>query len=248
MQILGCRLDELDAAAATQQITALAESGNGAQVVTLGTEMVVYAQRDPAFRAVVNAAALSLCDTVGLLLVARKRGSHLRERVAGIELIGPVCAEAARSGAPIYLFGSAPSVAERAAAELLRRYPGLVIAGTRDGYFPENDSERIALAIRDSGAKILFVGLGSPRQEFWIAKHARTAGVGVALGIGGSLDVISGTVQRAPAAWRQMNLEWLYRLVREPNRWRRQLALPHFIWLVLLESVLGRKHGAAGSP
>lgn len=241
-------MDELDAAAATQQITALAESGTGAQVVTLGTEMVVYAQRDPAFRAVVNAAALSLCDTVGLLLVARKRGSHLRERVAGIELIGPVCAEAARSGAPIYLFGSAPSVAERAAAELLRRYPGLVIAGTRDGYFPENDSERIALAIRDSGAKILFVGLGSPRQEFWIAKHARTAGVGVALGIGGSLDVISGTVQRAPAAWRQMNLEWLYRLVREPNRWRRQLALPHFIWLVLLESVLGRKRGAAGSP
>lgn len=246
MDILGCRLDELDTAAATQEITELAQSASGAQVVTLGTEMVVYAQRDPAFRAVVNSAALSLCDTVGLLLVARKRGSHLRERVAGVELIGPVCAQAALTGTPVYLLGGAPSVAERAAAELVRRYPGLVIAGTRDGYFPENDSERIALSVRETGANILFVGLGSPRQEFWIAKHARTAGVGVAIGVGGSFDVISGTVQRAPAGWRKMNLEWLYRLVREPNRWRRQLALPYFIWLVLLESALGRRRGTAG--
>lgn len=237
MQILGCRVDDLDADAATAKIVQLAQTNRGAQVVTLGTEMVVYAQRDAAFRNVVNAAALSVCDTVGLLMVARKRGAAIRERVTGVELIEHICAQAAKNGLRVFLLGAAPGVAERAAAELTQRYPGLIVSGARDGYFPENDSERIAQVIAESGAHILFAGLGSPRQEFWISKHGPATGCGVAIGIGGSFDVISGNVARAPEGWRRLNLEWLYRLVREPQRWRRQLALPHFVWLVLREGV-----------
>ncbi len=122
--VLGCRVDDVDADAATDAILRYAREGTGAQVITLGTEMVVYAQRDEQYRNVVNACALSLCDTVGLLTVARRRGAHLKERVTGVELIDHICARASREGIRLFLFGGAPGIAELAAQELQRRYPG----------------------------------------------------------------------------------------------------------------------------
>jgi N-acetylglucosaminyldiphosphoundecaprenol N-acetyl-beta-D-mannosaminyltransferase len=102
--------------------------------------------------------------------------------------------------------------------------------------------------IRASGARLLLVGLGSPRQEFWLAENLAATGVGVGIGVGGSFDVIGGRVQRAPELWRRLGLEWLYRLVKEPQRWRRQLALPQFVWLVLLDTLgVGPKKGTTGS-
>ena len=238
MEILGCRLDPIDADAATDAIFGFVRDGAGAQVVTLGTEMVVYAQTDERFRDAVNACALSLCDTVGLLTVARKRGATLTERVTGVELIEHLCARAAAEtlmgtgSASVYLFGAADGVAAEAAAALQARYPGLRVAGTRSGFFKPEESASIAAAIRASGADLLFVGLGSPRQEFWLAEHLKASGAGAGIGVGGSFDVIAGKVERAPEAWRKLNLEWLYRLVKEPKRWRRQLALPRFVWLI----------------
>ena len=209
-----------------------AREGAGAHVVTLGTEMVVHAQRDKQYRDVINASALSLCDTVGLLSVARARGAKLRGRVAGVELIEHLCARAAAEGLPIYLLGGAPGIADRAARELQSRYSGLQVAGTHDGYFSDDRSPEIAAAIRASGARILLAGMGFPRQEFWLARYVASTGCGVGIGVGGSLDVISGNVARAPERWRKAHLEWFYRLVREPGRWRRQLALPYFVLLV----------------
>jgi N-acetylglucosaminyldiphosphoundecaprenol N-acetyl-beta-D-mannosaminyltransferase len=243
MEILGCRLDPIDIAAATDAILALARDGDGAQVVTLGTEMVVYAQKDERFRKIVNACALSLCDTVGLLAVARRRGATLRERVTGVELIEHLCARAAKEGLAVYLFGSAEGVAAAAADALRARYLGLVIAGTRSGYFDDADSASIAAQIRASGARVLFAGLGSPRQEFWLREHLSDTGVGVGIGVGGTLDVVSGRVERAPQTWRTLHLEWFYRLVKEPHRWRRQLALPYFVWLVLFDRSRGKRSG-----
>lgn len=237
LEILGCKLDDIGATAATARIVEFARSGANAQVVTLGTEMVVYAQRDAAFRTIVNASALSLCDTVGLLMVARMRGSSLRERVTGVELIDHLCSVSATLGLGVYLLGAAPGIAEQAAAVLRQRFPMLAVSGTHDGYFEEEASAGIAGAIKESGASLLFVGLGSPRQEFWIAQHMQSTGCGVAIGVGGSFDVISGNVARAPARWQRLGVEWLYRLVREPSRWRRQLALPYFVWLVLVDSL-----------
>lgn len=238
--ILGCRLDALDAGAATDAVMRFAHEGAGAQIVTLGTEMVVHAQRDERYREVVNACALSLCDTVGLLAVARLRGADLHDRATGVELLEHLCARAANEGVSVFLFGGAPDVAQRAAAELQRRYPGLKIAGTRNGYFSPDESARIAQEIRASGAQLLFAGMGFPKQEYWLAEHLRETGCGAGIGVGGSFDVISGNVRRAPERWRKLGLEWLYRLVKEPHRWRRQLALPHFVLLVAGENVRSR--------
>lgn len=238
--ILGCRLDAIDADEATDAILRFAREGAGAQIVTLGTEMVVHAQHDARYREVVNTCALSLCDTVGLLAVARSRGADLRERVTGVELVEHLCARGAGEGLRIFLFGGAPGIAQQAAEELERRYPGVRVVGTRSGYFAPDESAAIAQEIRASGAQLLFVGIGFPKQEYWLAEHLRETGCGAGIGVGGSFDVLSGNVQRAPERWRKLGLEWLYRLVREPHRWRRQLALPHFVLLVAGENVRSR--------
>ena len=237
IEILGCRLDPIDAGEAARRIVELAGTSGGAQVVTLGTEMVVYAQNNERFRAIVNRSALSLCDTVGLLAVARKRGAPLRERVAGVELIESLCREAAPQGLPVYFLGSAEGVAAEAAAILSQRYPGLRVAGARNGYFSEAETPAVVAAIAASGAKLLFAGLGSPRQEFWLADHLCETGCGAGIGVGGSFDVVAGRVARAPQAFRRLGLEWLYRLIKEPWRWRRQMALPRFVWLVALDEL-----------
>jgi N-acetylglucosaminyldiphosphoundecaprenol N-acetyl-beta-D-mannosaminyltransferase len=235
LEILGCRLDAIDSGEATRRILDEAREGSGAQIVTLGTEMVVYAQRDARFRDIVNACELSLCDTVGLLTVARRRGARLRERVTGVELLEHLCEGAAAVGLPVYFLGGSPGVAADAAAILEVRFPGLQVAGTRDGFFTDEQTPAIVANIAESGARLLFVGMGSPRQEFWLAEHLRETGCGAGVGVGGSFDVISGRVDRAPRIARRLGLEWLYRLVKEPRRWRRQLALPRFAWLILLE-------------
>ncbi|HUA09205.1 MAG TPA: WecB/TagA/CpsF family glycosyltransferase [Candidatus Acidoferrales bacterium] len=235
VEILGCRLDLIDQNEATDAILRFAREGSSALVVTLGTEMVVYAQRDPAFRSVINDSALSLCDTVGVLAVARQHGAALRERVTGVELVERLCQGAAKEGLPVYFLGGAEGVAADAAAILEVRFPGLIVAGTRNGFFSSEEEAAIVEAIRSSGARLLFVGLGSPRQETWLARNLRATGCGAGVGVGGSYDIISGRLKRAPLIWRKFGIEWLYRLMREPHRWRRQLALPYFAWLVALD-------------
>ena len=248
LDILGCRLDAIDAEEATSRIMEYAREDSAAQVVTLGTEMVVLAQSDERFRQIVNHSALSLCDTVGLLAVARRRGAPICERVTGVELLEHLCASAAKENVPVFFFGGAEGVAADAAAILEARFPGLRVAGTRNGFFTAEDVPAIVQQIRSGGAKLLFTGLGSPRQEFWLAENLQATGCGAGIGVGGSFDVISGRVQRAPLLWRRMGLEWLYRLLREPHRWRRQLALPYFVWLIALDRLgFGVKKGTTST-
>ena len=236
VSILGCRVDVVDRAQAVDRIVDLARGHDPSLVVTLGTEMVVRARHDARFREVANASALSLCDTIGVLLAARYlHGVPLKERVAGVDLIEPLCERFAAEGLSVYLCGGKGDTAERAARVLQARYPALKIAGARDGYFPASEDDVVASEIASTGARALFLGLGSPRQEMWIADHVSQTGCGVGIGIGGSFDVLAGNVERAPELWRKLNVEWLYRLVREPSRWRRQLALPKFVWYAVLE-------------
>ncbi|MDB5069886.1 MAG: N-acetylmannosaminyltransferase [Candidatus Eremiobacteraeota bacterium] len=215
-----------------------------ALVVTLGVEMVMAAQRDEEFRRVVNGAALVTCDTIGLLLASRLRGGPLRERVTGVELVDSLAARsAAGDGVRLYLLGGGGETALRAAEALRRTYPGVTIAGARDGYFGPDESDAVVAAIRASGANVLLAGLGSPKQELWLARYLGAAGCGVGIGVGGSFDVFAGNVARAPAFYQRAGLEWAYRLAKEPRRWRRQLALPRFALAALGEALTGRKPG-----
>jgi N-acetylglucosaminyldiphosphoundecaprenol N-acetyl-beta-D-mannosaminyltransferase len=233
--VLGCRVDVIGGAEAVRRIVELARGNEPSLVVTLGTEMVVYAQRDAGFRDVVNRSALSLCDTIGVLWAARMRGANLGERVTGVELIGPLCDALSREALSVYLLGGKGDTARRATAALRAAHPGLTIAGARDGYFADAESDAVAAEIKATGARVLLAGLGSPRQELWLARHLAATGCAVGVGVGGSFDVIAGNVARAPQAWRRLGLEWLYRLAAEPRRWRRQMALPAFVVLALRE-------------
>ncbi len=229
LEILGCRVDAVDREEAVARIAALARDGRGALVVTLGVEMVMAAQHDAAFRTLVNGAALSVCDTIGILLASRVRGGALTERVTGVELVDALAARSVHDAdLRLFLLGGGEGTAARAAAALDARYPGVRIAGTRSGYFRPDESPVVAQLIKESGTTVLLAGLGSPKQERWIADFAASAGVGVGIGVGGSFDVFAGNVARAPRAIQRAGLEWAYRLMRQPSRWRRQLALPRF--------------------
>lgn len=242
IDVLGCRVDAIDRPAAISRIAELANAQPSSLVVTLGVEMVMRAQHDTAFRTIVNGAALNLCDTIGLLLASRARKGPLRSRVTGVELIADLAARSAQDrDIRFYLLGGSGDTAVRAARALERRFPGAIICGARDGYFRAEESAAVAAAIAASRANTLCAGLGSPKQEKWLATYGAAAGVGVGIGVGGSLDVLAGAVQRAPRVVQGLGLEWAYRLARDPRRWRRQLALPQFVFAVAKEAVMGEE-------
>jgi N-acetylglucosaminyldiphosphoundecaprenol N-acetyl-beta-D-mannosaminyltransferase len=233
-RVLGCRVDTIGPEEAVREVIELARGPKPSLVVTLGTEMVVRAQSDERFREAINQAALSLCDTAGVELAVRFSGKRV-PRVTGVELVDALARACAREELSLFLLGAKGDTAQRAAGELKRRYPQLRIAGYCDGYFDPREDAAVAQSIGKCRPNVLLVALGFPRQELWIADNLGKTGAGVGIGVGGSFDVFAGNVERAPEFWRNANLEWLYRLVKEPQRWRRQLALPYFAWLVFLE-------------
>jgi len=242
IDILGCRVDAIDRPAAAARVAELANGETPSLVVTLGVEMVMRARRDPEFRAIVNGAALCLCDTIGLLLASRARNGPLRSRVPGVELLTDLAARSAeRHDVRLYLLGGSGDTAARAGRALAQRYPGAAICGARDGFFPPSESDAVARAVAASGANLMLLGLGSPKQERWFAEHGAATGCGAGIGVGGSFDVLAGTARRAPRVVQKMGLEWAYRLVREPGRWRRQLALPQFVVAVAQDMVVSRR-------
>jgi N-acetylglucosaminyldiphosphoundecaprenol N-acetyl-beta-D-mannosaminyltransferase len=242
IDILGCRVDALDRAGAVARVAELANARGPSLVVTLGVEMVMRARHDAQFRSIVNGAALVLCDTIGLLLASRIRSGPLRGRVTGVELVTDLAARSAEHhDIRFYFLGGRADTAARAGRALAQRFAGAVVCGSRDGYFSETESSAVAQAVAASGANILCLGLGSPKQELWFARYGAETGCGVGIGVGGSFDILAGTIRRAPRVIQRMGLEWAYRLVREPRRWRRQLALPQFVVAVARDIVVGRR-------
>lgn len=236
IRILGVRIDNLSEDQALARAAAMVAAGGPHQIATVNPEFVMEARRSGAFRRVLAAADMATPDGVGLLLVARLRGRPLRGRVTGVELVGRLAAEAARRGWSLFLLGAAPGVAERAAAALQARHPGLRIAGCHAGSPDPAEEPRIRALVRAARPDILLVAYGHPRQELWIARNQPLLRVPLALGVGGALDFIAGVVPRAPAWLRRLGLEWLYRLARQPWRWRRiVVAVPLFLWAALRE-------------
>lgn len=235
-EVLGVPLDCLSMGGTVDCIRQYLSGEDFHLVVTLGAEMVMRAQEDREFFQAVQDASLVVPDSIGTVWAARRAGAELRERVPGVELI-QVMAQQLGPAMRVFLLGSGPGVAELAAEQLLRIGPGIQIAGTRDGYF--QDDAEVVQQIHESGANVLLAALGFPRQELWLRRFGRECGVKVGIGVGGSFDVLSGRVQRAPQWMCRLGLEWFYRLVRQPSRWQRMLVLPRFA-LKVISSKSGR--------
>ncbi|MCI0396284.1 MAG: WecB/TagA/CpsF family glycosyltransferase [Chloroflexi bacterium] len=208
------------------------------QVATVNPEFVMAAQEDADFRHVLQQADLCLADGVGLLLAGRWLGTPLPERVPGSELVYHLARLAAEEGWRLFLLGAGPGVAEEAAAVFQDLYPGLAIAGSYAGSPDPAENEAIVRHINDSAADILYVAYGAPNQDKWIARNREALRtVRMAIGVGGALDFVTGRAARAPRWLQRLGLEWLHRLIREPWRWRRMLALPRFVWRVLVAEI-----------
>ncbi len=238
--ILGVGIHDVTEEEAVALVERFIQEGGPHQVVTVNPEFVMEARRNTAFRRVLNEADLAVPDGVGILWAGRLLGCPFRGRVPGVELALHLAGQAAERGYRLFLLGAAPGVAEAAAGRLREKYPTLTIAGTYAGSPDPAEEEEIAARIRAVSPHILFVAYGAPRQDLWLKRNLPRLNVAVGIGVGGTLDYISGRVHRAPSWMRRHGLEWLYRLFRQPWRWRRMLSLPAFVALVLAEA-LGKR-------
>jgi N-acetylglucosaminyldiphosphoundecaprenol N-acetyl-beta-D-mannosaminyltransferase len=237
IHLLGVPVHQLTTAEALGQVVRFMTEPRLHQLATVNPEFVMTAQQDAQFHQILNQADLCLADGVGLILASRWRGQPLPERIAGSEFVYHLAQLAARERWRLFLLGAAPGVAEEAAAIFQSRYPGLTIAGTYAGSPDPSENDAIVQRVNESQADILFVAYGAPKQDKWIARNRNSlTTVRVAMGVGGSLDFITGRSIRAPRWLQRAGLEWLHRLYHEPWRWRRMLALPRFVLAVLAES------------
>ncbi|HEY9723025.1 MAG TPA: WecB/TagA/CpsF family glycosyltransferase [Oscillatoriaceae cyanobacterium] len=213
------------------------------RVVTLNAEMAMQAQADAELAGIIRDTGLVVPDGSGVVWALRRQGRAVA-KLPGIELLETIAAAAAKHGWRVYFLGGKPGVADKAVETLCARYPGLCVAGARDGYFNADDEQAVIETVRAAQTDILLVALGVPRQEKWIARHQSALGVSVAMGVGGSFDVFAGTVKRAPAVFQKLHLEWLFRLMQEPWRFQRmQSTLPRFV-----SEVLTRGERQPGGP
>jgi len=212
----------------------IAKSDRCHMVATANAEMVMMAAEDPELHKALLHSDLVVADGAGVVWAARHFGSPVPERVAGFDLAQKLLERSARNNYRVYFFGGAPGVAEQAKIAAEKHYPGVNIVGIRDGFFSEADEEAILSEITNCEPDILLVALGVPKQEKWLSKHLSGLHMPVAIGVGGTFDVMAGIMKRAPLWMQTANLEWLFRLLMQPQRFFRMLALPKFVFRVLL--------------
>ncbi len=240
VDILGIPFDAVTPEEAVQRGFDLMESGGG-RVVTPNPEIVYICHEDPIACEAVITADLILADGVGIIKAAKKLGRPLQNRVLGIEWFISMLGICAEHGKTVFFLGGKPGVAEAAAQNAVSRFPALKICGTQDGYFQDEDA--IVARIQQAMPDFLAVALGAPKQEIWMANNAAKLPGVLMAGLGGSLDVLAGTVKRAPKIFSKFGFEWLYRIIRQPSRIPRALAIPKFLRLVKNTAKQERKHG-----
>ncbi len=246
--IQGIPVDNLGMSEVVGRVDAVVRRGAQCSIFAVNPEKIVAAQKRPELARCLRDSELLIADGIGVVLALRLDGLRVAERVPGSELMPELCALAARRGYGVYLFGAREEINARASAELVRRFPGLRISGRHHGFVAEADTDALIEDINASGAKLLFVAIGSPTQEFWIQRHRSKLSVNALQGVGGTFDVIAGSVKRAPVAWRRLNLEWLYRLLAQPERLFRQTALPQFAFALFKEQLIRKVRGRPITP
>ena len=242
IDVMGVGFDNVTMEEALEKAKALLEQPGPAFCVTPNAEIVYEAMHDEAFREILNGAALVLPDGAGTVLGAKLLGTPLKQKVAGIDFAANLLGILEGSGKRLYLLGSKPGIAEQAAENMKKKHPSLCICGTADGYF--KDEAPVIGKINAAKPDVLFVCLGAPKQEIFMHDHQADLNVPFMIGLGGSLDGFAGTVRRAPNWMIKLQLEWLYRLIKEPKRIGRMMRLPKFVLAVLGRRLRGGKsHG-----
>lgn len=235
VNILGVNVDRVDIQEAADRIFQMLEERRPHSVYTPNSEIIMQAYENAEFRDLLNRADLLTADGIGVVYASRILHKPIDERAAGYDIACRVLAGIAKTGHRLFLFGGKPGVAEQAREKLQAQYEFLNIVGTHNGYFSPEEEPEIVEEINRSGADIVFVCLGAPTQEKWIDRNLPKLQAKVLMGIGGSLDVFAGNVERAPERWCNLGLEWLYRLIKEPWRIGRMMALPKFALTVFLK-------------
>lgn len=226
-----------DYAQVSRCIEGLIESGNKAFSVAINPEKIYRANREPDLKELLNRADIGICDGIGAALAMRLLNGRSITRITGVSLFFELVKSAEKKGWKIFLLGASPESNKGAFDKLSDDYPSLKVVGRVDGYF--KDTQEVVRQINQSGADIVFVAMGSPKQELWIAENREAIEATFCMGVGGTFDVVSGKVKWAPPFFRATGTEWLYRLICEPKRWRRQLVLPKFAWEVLKSKFVG---------
>lgn len=240
INVKGVYFDNVNMDEAVEKAMVLLCSEGFDSIFTPNSEIVQNCLENPENYKVINSASMTIPDGIGVVYAAKILKTPLKCKVAGCELAEHIIERISKSGEGIYFFGggkateTAPCIAKQAADKLCEKYPGLVVSGCRDGYFKDDDTDDIIRGINESGAKLLFVCLGAPKQEKWIYANRDKLNVNLAMGLGGSLDVFSGNVKRAPKLFIKLNLEWFYRLLCMPYRIGRMMKLPKFLFGVIL--------------
>jgi N-acetylglucosaminyldiphosphoundecaprenol N-acetyl-beta-D-mannosaminyltransferase len=232
---LGVNVCSVDMNGVLNEIDSIIEKREPSFVVAINPEKIMKAQSDEKLMKLLNSAAIQIPDGVGVLIASRLKKGTIKSRVTGIDLMYGICENAAKKGHRVFLLGAQPEVAEMAGKILKERYRGLNIVGIRDGYFKEEDE--LIECIKSTSPDILFVAMGSPKQEYWITKNMDELNIPLLMGVGGSFDVTCGNIRRAPGWMCSMGLEWLFRLIKEPWRYKRMAVLPQFLLKVVLKRV-----------
>lgn len=235
IKILGVPVDLTDKETAMARFEELFPEPGVTAVYTPNSEIVENASHDPKLKELIDSAELVIPDGIGLVYASKFLGHPLKERVTGIDFLESIIAYLEKNGKSIYFFGSKPGVAEKAAEKIREKYPGLIVAGTHHGYFQQEEEPDIVEQINQSGADFLCVALGAPKQEKFIFDHKAELKVHGAIGVGGSLDVWSGDLKRAPEFYQKHGLEWLYRFIQQPRRAGRMMKLPVFMVKVMIQ-------------
>ncbi|MDL2280438.1 WecB/TagA/CpsF family glycosyltransferase [Selenomonadales bacterium OttesenSCG-928-I06] len=235
VSILGVSVDCVSMEETLDKIEKSIEQKKPSLVATANAEMIMLAQKDRELFRILNEASLVIADGAGVVFAARYKKAYIKERVTGFDLTQKLLSLSNKKNYKIFLFGTSELNIKNVEQKINHLYPELNIVGVRNGFFSEHEEKEIIEQIKKANPDILFLGLGVPKQEKWIAKNLKDINVPVCIGVGGTFDIMSGSLKRAPLWMQKNHLEWLYRLYQEPKRFFRMMALPKFVFKVILE-------------
>ena len=233
VNIAGINIDNITMEQAVERVYDFITSGQNHSIYTPNAEIMMEGITSKELKEILNTSDMLVADGAGVVLASKILGTSVGEKVSGFDLAKNLLVASSKRPIMFFLFGGKPGIPERAHANIICDYPGAEIVGTRNGYFSQEDESEIINQINNSGAHVLFVCLGAPKQEQWIHRHKEQLKVKVCMGLGGTIDILAENVKLAPDFFRNNGLEWLYRLYKEPRRFKRMLRLPKFILYVL---------------